>query len=64
MAAILDLPLFYHQNEYGNRFPMSENIEKHVLFRLTPFLVKKMWTLKIFTPAVAAISDFTISRHW
>ena len=63
MAAILDLLMFYHQTEYANGFPISENIQKHVLYSGLYHVPEKILTLIKFTPAVAAILDFVILRH-
>ena len=45
MAAILDFLEFDNQTEYGFRFFVSENIEKHVLFMFLTCVVTKICTL-------------------
>ena len=41
----------YHQTEYDNGFSLSENMEKHVLFRLaSTMLIKKVMHISNFYP--------------
>ena len=49
MAAILDFTTIYYQSEYLNGFPMSEDIEKHIVLIFLPCLVNDM-NIEKFTP--------------
>ena len=61
MAALLDFPTFHHQTECLNGFPMSEGIEKHVLFMFLPCLVDNVCIY--FTPTMVDILDSHMFYH-